>query len=78
MLTSRIDRPECVPPPTETLSLSLATKRIRSNGICSQSESTWQKVVSWLCPLLMVPTTSSTLAVVAHFQLGALTWETRW
>ena len=41
MLTRRMERPECDPPPTVTRSVSFATKRIEPIGTPNQSLATW-------------------------------------
>ena len=46
MLASRIDRPECDPPPSETMSVSPVTSRTLSKGTPSHSTSSCAKLVS--------------------------------
>ena len=67
----RMERPECEPPPTGTMSVSPCTRRTSSNGTPSHSLTHWVKQVSCPCPLDSVPTMTST-AVRAHDHFGAL------
>ncbi len=60
MPASRIERAECEPPPSLTMSVSLSLTWTSSNGTPSHSATHCAKVVSWLCPLESVPTTTST------------------
>ena len=57
---SRIERPECEPPPTDTRSLSSVTRRTLSAGTPSHSLASWAKLVAWPCPADSVPITIST------------------
>ena len=56
----RIERLECVPPPTVTRAVSPCTSRTVSIGTSSSSAATCANVVSWPCPLDCVPVAIST------------------
>ena len=56
----RIERPECEPPPTLTMSVSPMMISTVSTGTASRSAITWAKLVSWPCPLGCVPMTTLT------------------
>ncbi len=71
MPASRIERAECEPPPSLTISVSLSMTLTSSNGTPSHSATHCAKVVSWLCPLESVPTTTSTLPSRLHGNVGA-------
>ncbi len=59
MPASRIERPECEPPPTGTTSVSPVIRRTSSAGTPSHSVMSCAKLVSWPCPLDSVPMTTS-------------------
>ena len=56
----RIERPECEPPPTLTMSVSPMMMLTVSTGTASRSATTCAKLVSWPWPLGCVPITTST------------------
>ena len=56
----RIERPECEPPPTLTMSVSPRMMSTVSTGSASRSAATCAKLVSWPWPLGCVPITTST------------------
>ena len=56
----RIERPECEPPPTGTMSVSPWIRLISSSATPSHSATHWAKLVSWPWPLDSVPTATST------------------
>ncbi len=57
---NRIERPECEPPPTGTMSVSPCTSFTCSNGTASHSLTHCAKLVSCPCPLDSVPIATST------------------
>ena len=56
----RIERPECEPPPTLTMSVSPMMMLMHACGTAIRSATTWAKLVSWPWPLGCVPITTST------------------
>ncbi len=58
-LAWRIERPEWVPPPALTMSVSPSVIFTDSNGTSSRSAVTWAKLVSCPCPAGCVPITTS-------------------
>ena len=56
----RIERPECEPPPTLTMSVSPMMMLMHCTGTAIRSATTWAKLVSWPWPLGCVPITTST------------------
>ena len=60
MLPSRMPRPEWVPPPTLTMSVSPVSSRTLSIGTPSHSLSNCAKLVSCPCPFDTVPMMTST------------------
>ena len=56
----RMERPECEPPPTLTMSVSPMMMLTVSTGTPSMADATCAKLVSWPWPLGWVPITRST------------------